>query len=75
MGTRADAGGGGKTDLAEAIGLFILGEISLGKAAERAGVSRWQMESILQKAGVERRYGPQSLEELDNEIQTALQLE
>jgi predicted HTH domain antitoxin len=75
MGTRVDSGGGGNNDLAEAIGLFILGEISLGKAAEHAGVSRWEMESILKDAGVDRQYGPRSQDELDDEVTTALNLE
>ncbi|MDS0243735.1 MULTISPECIES: UPF0175 family protein [unclassified Haloferax] len=74
MGTRTDSGGGNNNDLAEAIGLFILGEISLGKAAEHASVSRWEMESILKKAGVDGRYGPRSRNELDDEVKTALDL-
>lgn len=74
MGARVDSGGG-EAELAEAIGLFILGKISLGKAAERAGVSRWEMESILEEAGVERRYGPQSTADLDDEVDAALDIE
>lgn len=75
MGTRADSGGDADAELAEAIGLFVLGEISLGNAAERADVSRWEMESILKDAGVDRRYGPRSADELDEEIGTALDIE
>ncbi|ELZ88806.1 hypothetical protein C453_01045 [Haloferax elongans ATCC BAA-1513] len=75
MGTQADPGGGGDNDLVEAIGLHILGETSLGKAAEHAGVYRWEMGSILKKAGVDRRYGPRSRNELDEEVKTALDLE
>lgn len=63
-----------KRDLAEAIGFFVLGEISLGNAAERADVSRWEMESLLEKAGVERRYGPRSPDELADEVTTMLDL-
>ncbi|MFH5801840.1 UPF0175 family protein [Haladaptatus sp. CMAA 1911] len=36
-----------KEYLATTIGLYVLGEISLGKAAERTGVTRWEMEEIL----------------------------
>ncbi|ELZ68723.1 hypothetical protein C457_11021 [Haloferax prahovense DSM 18310] len=75
MGTRTDSSEGGNNGLAEAIGLFILGDISLGKAAEHAGVSRWEIESVLREAGVNRRYGPRSQNELDDEAKTALDLE
>jgi predicted HTH domain antitoxin len=64
-----------KEQLATTIGLYVLGEISLGKAAERTGVTRWEMEEILQEAGVELRLGPQSMEELEDEVDVALDLE
>lgn len=63
------------TELAETIGLYALGEISLGKAAERVGVSRWEMRSVLEEAGVELRLGPQSEDELEDEVDVALDLE
>lgn len=62
------------TELAETIGLYALGEISLGKAAERAGMSRWEMKEVLEEAGVELRLGPQSEDELANEVDVALDL-
>ena len=62
-------------ELAETIGLYALGEISLGKAAERADVSRWEMQEILEDAGVELRLGPQSEEELEDEVDVSLDLE
>lgn len=64
-----------KEQLATTIGLYVLGEISLGKAAERTGVTRWEMEEILQEAGVEFRLGPQSMDELKDEVDVALDLE
>jgi predicted HTH domain antitoxin len=64
-----------KEELATTIGLYVLGEISLGKAAERTGVTRWEMEEILQNAGVELRLGPQIKDDLDNEIDVALDIE
>ena len=64
-----------KEQLATTIGLYVLGEISLGKAAERTGVTRWEMEEILQEAGVELRLGPQSMDELEDEVDVALDLE
>lgn len=64
-----------KEQLATMIGLYVLGEISLGKAAERTGVTRWEMEEILQEAGVELRLGPESMDELEDEVDVALNLE
>jgi predicted HTH domain antitoxin len=64
-----------KEQLATTIGLYVLGEISLGKAAERTGVTRWEMEEILQEAGVELRLGPESMDELEDEVDVALNLE
>ncbi|MCU4973975.1 UPF0175 family protein [Halobacteria archaeon AArc-m2/3/4] len=62
-------------ELATTIGLYVLGEISLGKAAERTGVTRWEMEELLSEAGVEVRLGPQSMEDLQDEVDTALDIE
>lgn len=64
-----------KEQLATTIGLYVLGEISLGKAAERTGVTRWEMEEILQEAGIELQLGPQSMDELEDEVDVALELE
>lgn len=64
-----------KEQLATTIGLYVLGEISLGKAAERTGVTRWEMEEIFQEAGIELQLGPQSMEELKDEVDVALDLE
>jgi predicted HTH domain antitoxin len=61
--------------LATTIGLYVLGEISLGKAAEHTGVTRWEMEEILQEAGVELRLGPRSMDELEDEVDVALDRE
>lgn len=49
-------------DMVYAVGLYALGEISEGKAAEIAGVTRWDMREILENAGVELRHGPQTVE-------------
>lgn len=64
-----------KQELATTIGLYVLGEISLGKAAERTDVTRWEMEEILQAAGIELQLGPQSMGDLDDEVDVALDLE
>lgn len=49
-------------DMVYAVGLYALGEISEGKAAEIAGVNRWAMREILENAGVELRHGPQTID-------------
>ncbi|QCS44730.1 UPF0175 family protein [Natrinema versiforme] len=62
-------------EFATTIGLYVLGEISLGKAAERADVTRWEMKEILTEAGVEIRLGPQTMGDLEDELETALDIE
>lgn len=62
-------------ELATAIGLYTLGEISLGKAAEQAGVTRWEFLDILQEAGIPTRLGPRTEEEARDDIETALDVE
>ncbi|WP_226042764.1 UPF0175 family protein [Natrinema sp. DC36] len=62
-------------EFATTIGFYVLGEIFLGKAAERAGVTRWEMTEILTEAGVEVRFGPQTMDNLEDEVETALDSE
>lgn len=61
-------------DLVRAIGLYVLQEISEGRAAEIAGVSRWDMREILEDAGVELRHGPRNDEDLQQDADVALSL-
>jgi predicted HTH domain antitoxin len=61
--------------LATAIGEYVLGEISLGKAAEKAGMTRWEFEELLEDAGFDALYGPRSMAELQDEVDVALDLE
>lgn len=63
------------TDLATAIGLSLLGETSLGKASERAGLSRWELQALLEELDVETRHGPRTLEDLQAEVDVALDLD
>lgn len=67
MATHSHSGRG--EDLATAVGEYVLGDISLGKAAEVAGLSRWEFEEVLEEAGVTVRYGPTSQEALDEELE------
>lgn len=62
-------------DLASAIGRYVLGEISLGKAAEDVGMTRWEFEELLEETGFTALYGPRSTEELQDEVDVALDLE
>lgn len=66
---------GDDEDIATAIGLYALGELTLGQAAERVGVSRFKMRDILVDAGVELRLGPRTKEEAQEEIDTAADVE
>ncbi|WP_276256782.1 UPF0175 family protein [Halomontanus rarus] len=61
--------------LATTIGLYALGEISLGKAAARTDVTRWEMMEFLSEEGVAVRLGPQSMQDLESEVETALNID
>jgi predicted HTH domain antitoxin len=66
--------GSASEELATAIGRYVLGEVSLGKAAETAGLSRWEFEIRLQEAGFDALYGPRTDDQLADEIDTARNL-
>lgn len=38
--------------MARAVGLYVLGRADLGEAADRAGVSAWELHEVLAEAGV-----------------------
>ncbi|PSP79528.1 hypothetical protein BRC81_04765 [Halobacteriales archaeon QS_1_68_20] len=59
------------TELATTIGLYALGELSLGEAASRADVSRIGMREILDDAGIALRFGPQTKEEASDDVDVA----
>ncbi len=65
----------GDDELATAIGQYVLGDISLGKAAENVGMTRWKFEELLEDAGFTALYGPRSADELQDEVDSALNLE
>lgn len=58
-------------ELATAIGRYVLGEISLGKAAESAGMSRWEFERVLEETGFTSFYGPRTDDDLRDELDVA----
>lgn len=55
-------------ELATAVGRYVLGELSLGRAAEEAGMSRWEFEEVLENAGFSSLYGPRTDDELQREL-------
>lgn len=61
--------------LAAAIHLYDAGEISLGKAARLAGVSRYDLPEILREHGVAVDLGPADMDDAQQEIDVACDLE
>lgn len=61
--------------LAAAIHLYDNDEISLGKAARLAGVSRFDIPDLLREHGVEVKLGPEDMEDAHREIDVARDLE
>jgi predicted HTH domain antitoxin len=61
-------------ELATAIGRYVLGELSLGRAAEEAGMSRWEFEEVLADAGFTSLYGPRTDDDLQRERDVARDL-
>jgi predicted HTH domain antitoxin len=57
--------------LATAVGRYVLGEISLWKAAEAAGTTRWEFEEVLRDAGFEALYGPRTADQLEGDPDAA----
>lgn len=58
-------------ELATAVGRYVLGELSLGRAAEEAGMSRWKFEEVLKNAGFSSLYGLRTDDELQRELDIA----
>jgi predicted HTH domain antitoxin len=62
-------------ELATAVGRYVLGDLSLGRAAEAAGLSRWEFEEVLEDAGFTALYGPRTDDQLQREIDVALDID
>ncbi|WP_138005236.1 UPF0175 family protein [Halalkalirubrum salinum] len=60
--------------LAAAIHLYDTDQVSLGKAARLAGVSRFDMPALLREHGVEVKLGPEDMEDAKREIDVARDL-
>ena len=65
----------GRDELATVIGLYALGELTIGEAADRLDVSRYRMRDVLQESGVGVRAGPESAEDARDDASTALDIE
>lgn len=46
-----------KLELATALGLYALSDATLHDAASHAGVSRWELENAIERAGLEDVFG------------------
>lgn len=66
---------GADDELATAVGQYVLGDLSLGKAAEAVGMSRWEFEAVLEEAGFTALYGPRTDDQLESEIDVARDLD
>ena len=53
-----------KTDLATAVGLVALGDVTLHEAAQETGITRWELEEALEKAALAEPLGV----ELDGDV-------
>ncbi|MUV89482.1 hypothetical protein GJ629_05885 [Halapricum sp. CBA1109] len=62
-------------EIATAVGRYVLGDVSLGKAAESVGMSRWEFEELLSEAGFDALYGPRTSEDLDEEVDAARRID
>lgn len=61
--------------ISAAVHLYEQQEISLGKAARLAGVSRQEMTDVLREHDVEIRIGPKDMDEAEREIEVARNLD
>jgi predicted HTH domain antitoxin len=76
MATDQHSSGGDFEALATAIGMYALGEWTLGQAAERADVSRFRMRDVLTDLGFEVHLGgPRDVEAAREELRTLRNLE
>ena len=62
-------------ELATAVGRYVLGELSLGRAAEEADMSRWEFEEVLETAGFTSLYGPRTDDDLQRELDVGRNLD
>ena len=51
-----------------ALELFKNDEVSLGRAAEIAGIDRWSLEDVMRERGIKQILETDSAEEMDREL-------
>lgn len=61
-------------DLALAVGLYALGEFTLGEGADYADISKQRFLEILDKSSVKPRIGPIDISDAQKEVDQALDL-
>lgn len=61
--------------LAAAVGQYALGELTMGQAAERAGLSRFEMRARLRTSSIELRMGSEDHEAAVRETEVARAVE
>ena len=59
-------------NLAAAVGFYALCEASLHEAAERAGVTSWELEDAIMEAGLGEQFGIEREADLTDEIDRLL---
>ena len=52
-----------------AVQLYREGEVTLGRAAEIAGITRWEFETLLADRGIQRSVTPDPVEELERQVE------
>jgi predicted HTH domain antitoxin len=60
--------------LEAAIEMFKSDEVSLGRAAEIAGLTRWQFQNLLAQRGIVQEMEVESLEDLQQQVRTVQRL-
>jgi predicted HTH domain antitoxin len=61
--------------LAAAVGQYALGELTMGQAAERAGLSRFELRATLRASSIELRMGSEDHEAALRETEVARAVE
>lgn len=62
-------GGGAQAAWDLVIGAYMAGEVSLGRAAELLGLSRFGLAERFNRLGVPLRQGPQSVAEIESDLE------
>jgi predicted HTH domain antitoxin len=52
-----------------ALQLYKEGEVTLGRASEIAGISRWEFETLLADRSIERSVASDSVEDLERQVE------